>query len=120
MQETGRAEEFYTNTDSISKSDIKDKPMVINKLSNTIDYFLPGPNCNSDNRVSAEITQQSQRDLEHVYNGTGGFDSTFSLQLKPDTKPCQASLRHVAYTLQKALKEELNDYKTRHHSITRH
>ena len=64
MQETGRAKKFYTNTDSISKSDNTDKLMVNNKLSNAIDYFLPGPNCDNDKRVSTEITQQFQRDLE--------------------------------------------------------
>ena len=48
MQETDKTEKCYTNTDSISKSNNTDKPTVNNKLSNTIDYFLPGPNCNSD------------------------------------------------------------------------
>ena len=57
-QATDRAEKCYTNTDSISKSDNPDKLMVDNKLSNTIDYFLPGPNWDIDKKVSAEITQQ--------------------------------------------------------------
>ena len=42
MQETDRAEICYTSTDTISKSNNTDKPLVENKLSNTIDYFLPG------------------------------------------------------------------------------
>ena len=41
MHETNRAEKCYTNTDSISKSDNTGKPTVNNKLSNTINYFLP-------------------------------------------------------------------------------
>ena len=82
MQETDRTEKCYTNTDSISKSDNTDKPRVNNKLSNTIDYFLPRPNCDSGKRVSAEITQQLQRDFEDVFHGIGCFDGTFSLQLK--------------------------------------
>ena len=36
-----------------------------------------------------------------------GFDGTFSLQVKPDSKPYQVSLVHVAYALQKPFKEEL-------------
>ena len=56
-QETSRTEKCYTNPDSISKSDSTDKPIVNNKLSTTIDYFLPGPNCDSDKKTSAEITQ---------------------------------------------------------------
>ena len=57
MQETDRTENCYTNTDSISKSDNTDKPMVNNKLSNTKDYFLLGPNCDSDKKASAEIKE---------------------------------------------------------------
>ena len=44
----------------------------------------------------------------NVINGIGGcFKGTFSLQLKPDSKPYQAPTRHVAYVLQKPFKEEL-------------
>ena len=42
-----------------------------------------------------------------VFNGTGCFEGTFSLQLKPDSKPYQAPPRHVAYALQQPFKEEL-------------
>ena len=81
--------------------------MVNNKLSNTINYFLPGPNCDSDKKMSAEIMQQFQRDFENVFNGIGCFDGTFSLQLKLDSKPYQVPLRCVAYVLQEPFKEEL-------------
>ena len=89
------------------KSDNTDKPMVNNKLSNTIDYFLPGPICDSDKKMSDEITQLLQRDFEDVSNGIGCFDGTFSLQLKPDSKPYQVPPTGMAYMLQKPFKEEL-------------
>ena len=41
-QETDRAKKWYTNTDSISKSNNKNKPMVSNQLPNTAEYFLSG------------------------------------------------------------------------------
>ena len=95
-QETIRTEKCYSNTDDISKSDNTEKPIVNNKLSNTIDYFLLGSNCDSAKKKSAEITQQLQRDFEDVFYGIGCFDCTFSLQLKLDSKPYQAPPRCVA------------------------
>ena len=44
----------------------------------------------------------------NVFNGIGCFEGTFSLQLKPDSKPYQAPLRHVLYMLQKLFKEEMD------------
>ena len=44
MQEDDRAKKYYANTDSTSKFDNKDKPMVIDKEPNAIGYHLPGPN----------------------------------------------------------------------------
>ena len=58
-------------------------------------------------REQVEITQQLQRYFEDVFNGIGCFDGTFSLQLKPGSKPYQLSPRCVAYTLQKPFKEDL-------------
>ena len=81
--------------DSISKSDNADKPMVNNKLSDTTDYFLRGPICDSDRTVSAEITQL-QRDFEDVFNAIGCSDGTISLQLKSDSKPYKVPLRCMA------------------------
>ena len=43
----------------------------------------------------------------NVLNGIGCFEGTFSLQLKPDSKPYRALPRHVTYALQKPFKEEL-------------
>ena len=41
-------------------------------------------------RVSAEIKQQLQIDFKDVFTGIGSLDGTFSLQVKPDSKPYQA------------------------------
>ena len=49
-QETNRAEKCYTNTDSISKSNNKDKPIVNNQLSNTLHDLLPGQKSDSDKK----------------------------------------------------------------------
>ena len=44
--------------------------------------------------------------FDKVFNGIGCFEGTFSLQLMPDSKPCQVPPRHVAYVLQKLFKDE--------------
>ena len=106
-QETDRTVKCYTNTNSILKSKNKYKPMVDNQLPNTVGYFLSGPSCDNDRKKSAEITQSLQGDFEDVFNVIVCFDSTFSLQLKLDSKPCQVPPRHVAYTLHKPFEEEL-------------
>ena len=66
------------------------------------------------------MTQQLQRDFKDVCNGIGCFDGTFSLEVRPNSKPYQAPLRNIAYALQKPLKEELESSTARHHSTTRH
>ena len=58
MQEDDRAEKCYKNTGNISELENKEKPMIIEKEPNTINYFLPGPNQDNDKRVSAKITHQ--------------------------------------------------------------
>ena len=75
--------------------------MVNTKSNETTEYFLSGPNHESDKKKSAESTQQIHKDFDDVFNGIGCSEGTFSLQLKPDSKPYQAPPRHVAYTLQK-------------------
>ena len=57
-QETNRAKKCYTNMDSITKSNGKDKPTVHSQLSNAVDYFFPGQNYDSDKKKSAETTEQ--------------------------------------------------------------
>ena len=46
--------------------------------------------------------------FDNVFNGIGCFEGTFSLQLRPDSKPYLVPPRHVAYALQKLFKEELD------------
>ena len=62
-QEAERAEKSYKNTGSISKSNNKNKPMVNNKLPNTVEYFLLGPSCDIDKKRGTEITQQNTKGL---------------------------------------------------------
>ena len=57
MQEADRIKKCYTNTDNISNFNNTDKQMVIDKESNTINYFLSDPNQDNDKTASAEITQ---------------------------------------------------------------
>ena len=57
--------------------------------------------------MSTETTQQIHKDFEDVFKGIGSFDGTFSLQLKPYSKPYQVPPKHVACTLQKPFQEEL-------------
>ena len=44
--------------------------------------------------------------LPNGVSGIGSFESTLSLQMKEGIKTYQALLRHVAYILQQALKDE--------------
>ena len=68
-----------------------------------MEYFLSGLNYESNKKRSTETTQQIHKDFEVVFNGIRCFDGTFTLQLRPDSKPYQVSLRHMAYTLQKTI-----------------
>ena len=62
---------------------------MVNK--NEINYFFPGPNQDSDKRVSTVITQQQEWDFKDIFNGIGCFDGMFLLQLKLDRKPYQGT-----------------------------
>ena len=64
--------------------------VVIDNKSSKINYFLPGPSQDNYKRMSAEITQQIQRDFKDVFTGIGCCHGTFSLKVKPDSKPYQA------------------------------
>ena len=74
-----------------------------------IKYLLPGPNSDIDKRASAEMTQHLQRELKNVFNEIRCFNGTFSLQIKPDSKPYQAPPQCIAYILQSPFKEELEE-----------
>ena len=77
----------------------------INTLTN---YFLSYPNIEVGKRKSIELTQRIYNLFDNVFNGIGCFEGTFSLQLKPDSKPYQAPPRCVAYALQKMFNDELD------------
>ena len=72
-----------------------------------IDYFYSSQDTSSDKRDSTVMTKKVHDKFHDVFTGIGCFKGTFSLQLKPDSKPYQAPPRCVAYVLQKPLQEEL-------------
>ena len=55
-QETNRTEECYTNTFNISRYNNKNKLMVNNQLSNTVEYFILGLTYDTDKKKSVELT----------------------------------------------------------------
>ena len=73
----------------------------------SINYFYSSNNVDADKRSSIAMMQGIHTRFGYVFNGIGCFKGTFSLQLKPDSKPYQAPLRHLAYALQEPFKEEL-------------
>ena len=105
-QETGRAEKCYTNMDRISKSNNKTRPMVKSNSYKTIEYFLSGLSYENDKKRSVQTTQEIYKDKD-LFIGIRYFDGTFSLQLKPDSKPYHMPPRCMAYALQKPFQEEL-------------
>ena len=77
-------------------------------VNNLTNYFFSSLNVEADKRKSKKLMQRIHKVFGIVFNGIGCFKGTFSLQLKPDSKPYQAPPRHVAYALQKLFKEELD------------
>ena len=75
------------NTDSIPNSNSTDNPVVIDNDNNKINYFLPGPMQEDDNRESAEITQCPHREFKDVFKGIRSVNCAFILQTKPDSEP---------------------------------
>ena len=73
----------------------------------SINYFYSSTNIDADKRSSSAMMQSTHMRFGDIFNGIGCLKGTFSLQLKPDSKPYQAPPRHVAYVLQKPFKEEL-------------
>ena len=72
-----------------------------------INYFYSSQDISGDKKDSTIMTKKVHDKFNDVFNGIGCFKGTFSLQLKPDSKPYQVPPRHVAYALQKPLQEEL-------------
>ena len=105
-QETHAYTEDCTNKDAHStpKQDGNGQHHQANKL---INYFHLSNNTDANKSRSKAMTQRIHEEYGKVFNGIGCFESTFSLQLKPDSTPYQAPLRCVVYALQKLFKEEL-------------
>ena len=80
---------------------------IQNHSHNSINYFFSSSNIMADKRQSSKMTQRKHGRFGNIFNGIWCFKGTFSLQLKPNSKPHQATPRHVAYALQKLFKEEL-------------
>ena len=98
--------EDCTNKDahSTAKQDVNSQQHQANKL---INYFYSLNNTDADKSKSNAMTQRIHETYGEVFNGIGCFEGTFSLQLKPDSKPYQVPPRCEAYMLQKPFKEEL-------------
>ena len=106
-QKTHTVEKSCANMDADSKIKHNVNGHSNNNNVNTITiYFLSSPNVEADKR-KRELIHEICNVFGDVFNGIGCFKGTFSLQLKPDSKPYQALPRHVAYALQKLFKEEL-------------
>ena len=55
MQKADRPKKCHRNTDSISKSNNKYKPVATDNEKSIINYFLPGLNQDNNEKASAEI-----------------------------------------------------------------
>ena len=110
-QEVQAMAEGCTNMDTgeINKQDAngQNDQNVSNNSNNSVNYFFSSSNIMADKKQSSEMTQKIHERFGNIFNGIGCFEGTFSLQLKPNSKPYQAPPRHVAYVLQKPFKEEL-------------
>ena len=104
-QEIDATKKCYTNIDNVSKFENKDKPMVTDNGNINTRYFLPCPNNDNDQKASAELTQWLQRELKDGLKGIECSIGTFTLQVKPDSRPFQVPLRHIAYALQWPFKD---------------
>ena len=107
-QETHDVPEGCTNRDTevITKQDANGQNNL-NNSNKSINYFQSSKDTDADKRKSSIMTQKTHKTFGNIFNGTGCFEGTFSLQLKPGSKPYQVPPRNAAYVLQKLLKEEL-------------
>ena len=111
-----RGQEMYAVTEDCTNKDAQS--VQSNKMSNgqqhhsqankLINYFYSSNNTVKDKNKSSTMTQRIHEIFGNIFNGIGCFKGTFSLQLKPDSKPYQVLTKaYVAYALQKPFKEEL-------------
>ena len=94
------------DTDVITKQDANGQNGQ-NNTSKSINYFFSSADIDADKRKSSAMMQKIHDTFGNLCNGIGCFKGTFSLQLKPNSKPYQMPPRQVAYMLQKPFKEEL-------------
>ena len=104
-QEMHKVAEGCTNTNTVGI--IKLKSNGKNQSTKLINYFYSSKNTEADKKQSNDMTQKMHNTYGNIFNGIECFKGTFSLQLKPDSKPHQVPPRHVAYALQKPFKKEL-------------
>ena len=104
-QETHKVTEGCTNIDTVGVS--KQTANAQTQSNKSINYFYSSNNTDSDKRKSDAMTQKIHKTYGNVLNGIGCFEGTFSLQLKPNSKPYQVPPRCMAYVLQKPFKEEI-------------
>ena len=64
-----------------------------NQSNKSINYFYSSEYTEADRRKSDIMTQQIHNTFGNGFNGIGCFEGTFSLQLKPDSKPYQVPPR---------------------------
>ena len=118
-QETHTSLEACTNTNTTRDEDCKNNNVSVDNKQDTnghncpgnkhvtINYFHSLNNVDADKRSSITMMQRIHTRFGNFFNGIESFEGTFSLQLKPDSKPYQAPPRYVAYALQEPFKEEL-------------
>ena len=90
-QEIHGTRKCCTNMDGFFKTTNNSNGSTLKTNANTLTkYFLSCPNIETDKRKGAELTQQINTEFDNVFNAIGCFEGTFSLQLKPDSRPYQA------------------------------
>ena len=72
-------------------------------MNHEIDYFTAGPDTETNKKVSAK-TSKMHDGYSDEFMGIGYFKGIFSLLIKDDVKPYQASPKHIAYALQEPFK----------------
>ena len=93
-QEMHAMAEGCTNTDEgeINKQDTngQNDQNISNNSNNSVNYFFFSSNTVADKRQSSKMTQKIHNRFGNVFNDTWCFEGTFSLQLKPNSKPYKA------------------------------
>ena len=70
-----------------------------NNANQITNYFFASSDVDADKRKSNQLTREIHNTYGFVFNGIECFNSTFSLQLKLDSKLYQVPPRCVAYAL---------------------